>query len=88
MNIFNFLVALVVCITLAFIVYWITKHPISVKIISAKETPKISLPQEIKSQDAHEDNNVLNGTVTASMDAVIGAVNKLMGVEEDEINAR
>jgi len=88
MNIFNFLVALVVCITLAFIVYWITKHPISVKIISAKETPKIVLPQEIPQSDTHDDNDELNRTTAASMDAVIGAVNKLMGVEEDEIDAR
>lgn len=90
MNVFNFLVALTVCGALCFIVCWLTKFPINIKIITAKELPKLAPPPQLgeKKPEENVDEAELNKTTAASMDAVIGAVNKLMGVEEEEPDVR
>jgi len=87
MNIFNLLVALVVCGALCFIVCWITKHPINIKIITLKELPKYPTPPVLEEKKEEKlDEKELNKTAVSSMDSVIGAVNRLMGVEEEDVN--
>jgi hypothetical protein len=97
MNIFGFLTALVVCITLVAIVWMATTKAISIRIIRATEAPKfipLNAPkvsaEEIQKtpvvvgqelKDASED-------PIKQMDAVIRSVNKMMGIgiEGDDVN--
>jgi argonaute-like protein implicated in RNA metabolism and viral defense len=97
MNIFGFLTALVVCITLVAIVWMATTKAISIRIIRATEAPKfipLNAPKvtaeeiqktpvvvEQELKDASED-------PIKQMDAVIRSVNKMMGIgiEGDDVN--
>jgi hypothetical protein len=92
MNVFNFLVALCACGGLVGTAWILTRKPLNIRIIHKHEM-ETYLPQE---QPAHikeepkQENTPEVPVATASMDAVIGAVNELMGVsaKEDEVDGR
>lgn len=93
MNIFGFLTALVVCITIVAIVWMATTKAISIRIIRATEAPKfipLTTPKETietiqkspvlvgeKLKDAAED-------PIKQMDAVIKSVNEMMGIKIED----
>ena len=97
MNIFGFLTALVVCITIVAIVWMATTKAISIRIIRTTEAPKF-VPLEAPKVTAEEIHNtpVIVGEKLKDatedpikqMDAVIRSVNKMMGIgiEGDDID--
>ena len=96
MNVFGLLATLIICITVLGVVWLVIKHPISFKIIKTTEAPKIVIPKKMSSetvekikQEATESAVVIKESEpkVVSMDAVIQAANKLMGIaslEEDK----
>lgn len=97
MNIFGFLTALVVCITLVAIVWMATTKAISIRIIRTTEAPKF-VPLEAPKVTAEEIQKtpVIVGEKLKDaaedpikqMDAVIKSVNEMMGIkiEGDDID--
>ena len=91
MNIFSFLTALVICVTLVAIAWRITTKAISIRIIRTTEAPKfvpVDAPK-VSAEEIHKTPVVVgeeltNVTAAQSMDAVIKACNELMGVTSTE----
>lgn len=97
MNIFGFLTALVVCITIVAIVWMATTKAISIRIIRATEAPKfvpLNAPK-VTAEEIQKTPVVVGQELKDTsedpikqMDAVIRSVNKMMGIgiEGDDVN--
>ena len=89
MNIYGFLIALVVCAALVAIIWRITMKAINIRIIRTTEVQIPKIPtNSTDTQDktpyterAKEDNKVFQ---PVQMDAVISAVNEMMGIGKYE----
>ena len=81
MNVFSFLTALVISGAAVAIVWLLTHRALNIRIIRKQEFDKVE-PIVISQENKEADKEV--APKVAAMDAVIGAVNKLMGVETPE----
>ena len=97
MNAWNFLIVLLICVTLLIIADMITKKGITITRIYKDITDKEEISKDISekkfgfekdNQDNKEDNKEETQEIAqASMDAVIKAANELMGIEvEEDVN--